>query len=88
MGAAHIGVWEESVAAEIHGALLPVVGVAASVLLAGVLICIFLARETLHWLADGAVTTGAGDLQGSMVRHKNFQQVKGLTATGELDNRG
>lgn len=51
-GAARIGVWEESVAAEVNRSLWPIVGAAASLLAGGVILCFFFAQGVLRRLTD------------------------------------
>jgi hypothetical protein len=54
VGAAHIGIWEESVATEIYSALLPIVGLITALLLAGAILFVFLARGIIRWLGEMA----------------------------------
>jgi hypothetical protein len=61
-GAARIGIWEESVATEINDALLPIVAVITSLLLAAVTLAIFLARGIIRWLSEMAGGMSMGDL--------------------------
>lgn len=63
VGAAHIGIWGESVATEIYSALLPIVGLISSLLLAGVILSVFLARGLIRWLTDTADKMSTGDLE-------------------------
>jgi hypothetical protein len=63
VGAAHVGIWGESVATEIYRALLPIVGLIASLLLAGVILFFFLARGIIRWLTDMADRTSTEELE-------------------------
>jgi sensor histidine kinase regulating citrate/malate metabolism len=63
VGAAHIGIWEDSVATEIYRALLPIVGLITGLLLAGVILSIFLAQEIIRRLTDMAGDMSRGDLE-------------------------
>jgi sensor histidine kinase regulating citrate/malate metabolism len=63
VGAAHVGIWGESVATEIYGALLPIVGLIASLLLAGVILFFFLARGIMRWLTDMADRRSTEELE-------------------------
>ena len=63
VGAAHIGIWGESVATEIYSALLPIVGLITSLLLDGAILSVFLARGIIHWLTDTADKMSTGDLE-------------------------
>lgn len=63
VGVAHIGIWGESVASEIYGALLPITGLIAILLLAGPVLFVFLARGIIRWLTNMADTITMGDLE-------------------------
>lgn len=63
VGAAHIGIWGESVATEIYSALLPIVGLITSLLLAGAILSVFLARGIIHWLTDMAEKMSTGEVE-------------------------
>jgi sensor histidine kinase regulating citrate/malate metabolism len=63
VGAAHIGIWGESVATEIYSALLPIVGLITSLLLAGAILSVFLVRGIIRWLTDTADKMSTGDLE-------------------------
>jgi len=66
LGAAHIGLWGDSVATEIHSALLPIVGLITIFFLAGAILSVFLARGIIRpicWLTDMAGKMSRGDLE-------------------------
>jgi HAMP domain-containing protein len=67
VGAAHIGIWGESVATEIYSALLPLLGLIIILLLAGVIfLSVFLARRIIRpirRLTDMAGKISTGDLE-------------------------
>ncbi|MGH7797052.1 MAG: hypothetical protein ACREQ2_19490 [Candidatus Binatia bacterium] len=63
VGAAHIGIWGESVATEIYRALLPIAGLITILLLAGAILFVFLARGVIRWLTDIPGTISTGDLE-------------------------
>jgi HAMP domain-containing protein len=66
LGAAHVGIWEETVATEIHDVLRPIVGLIAILFLAGVILFLFLASgiiRPIRWLADMASKMSTGDLE-------------------------
>jgi sensor histidine kinase regulating citrate/malate metabolism len=63
VGAAHIGIWGESVATEIYSALLPIVGLITILLLAGAILFVFLARGIIRWFTDMADKMSTGDLE-------------------------
>jgi hypothetical protein len=53
-GAAHIGVWRESVTAEVYRALLPIVAPISALLFAGIGFSVLIARRLIPWLSDMA----------------------------------
>jgi hypothetical protein len=63
VGAAHIGIWGESVASEIYSALLPITGLITILLLPGAVLLVFSARGIIRWLTDMAGTMTMGDLE-------------------------
>jgi hypothetical protein len=63
-GGARIGIWEQSVAAEVGNALLPIVAIIAGLLLAAVTLPVFLARGIIAWLNDLAGKTSLSALAG------------------------
>jgi HAMP domain-containing protein len=66
VGAAHIGIWGESVATEIYSALLPIIGLLTFLLLAGVILSVFLVRgiiRPIRWLSAVAGKMSTGDLE-------------------------
>jgi sensor histidine kinase regulating citrate/malate metabolism len=80
VGAAHIGIWGESVATEIYSALLPIAGLITILFLAGVIVCIFLARgiiRRIRWLADIADKINMGDLETAV-------EIEARDGNGEL----
>ena len=68
VGAAHIGIWGESVAREVSSALLPIVGLVAVMLLASAVLFVFLVRAIIRWLTDRADKTSGDDLETSVER--------------------
>jgi len=60
-GAAHIGIWGETVATEIYTALLPIVGLITGLLLAAVVLSVFLGRRIIPWLINMASKTRVGE---------------------------
>jgi HAMP domain-containing protein len=66
LGAAHVGIWGETVATEIYDALRPIVGLIAILFIAGVILLIFLARgiiRPIRRLTDMASKMSTGDLE-------------------------
>jgi sensor histidine kinase regulating citrate/malate metabolism len=86
VGAAHIGIWEESVAAEIYSALLPIAALITILFFAGVILCIFLARAIIHRIRSQTDTTdkiNIGDMKTAVEiesRHENGELVRSLEA--------
>jgi len=58
VGTARIGVWQESVATEINNALLPIVGIVAGLILAGVILALFFAHGIFRWPAMAGRMSG------------------------------
>jgi hypothetical protein len=48
VGAAHIGLWEESIAEEVYRAVLPIVGLTTTLFVAGVSLSVFLVRRIIR----------------------------------------
>jgi HAMP domain-containing protein len=70
LGAAHVGIWGETVATEIYSALLPIIGLITILFLAGVFLSVFLARgiiRPIRWLSDMAGKMSTGDLETPVV---------------------
>ena len=63
VGAAHIGIWGESVASEIYSALLPITGLIMILIIPGAALMVFIARGIIRWLTDMAGTLTIGDLE-------------------------
>lgn len=63
VGAAHIGIWGESVASEIYSALLPITGLIMILIIPGAALLVFVARGIIRWLTDMAGTLTIGDLE-------------------------
>jgi len=63
VGAAHVGIWGESVATEIYSALFPIVGLLTMLLLAGAILFVFLARRIIRWLTDMADKMSRDELE-------------------------
>jgi sensor histidine kinase regulating citrate/malate metabolism len=66
LGTARVGLWEETVAAEIYSALRPMVGLIAILLVAGVILFLFLVRgivRPIRGLSDIASKMSTGDLE-------------------------
>jgi hypothetical protein len=66
VGAAHIGIWGESVTAEIYRALFPIVAPISALLFTGIGFCVFIARRIIPWLSDMAGKMSPRPLDGSL----------------------
>jgi len=66
IGAAHIGIWQESVTAEIRKTLLPLVALITMFFVAGVVLSVFLARGIIRWLTDMTGMVSSDDLDTSV----------------------
>jgi sensor histidine kinase regulating citrate/malate metabolism len=75
VGVARIGIWGESVATEIYGALLPIVGLITSLLLAGAILSVFLARGIIRWLTDTADNLSTDDLQTHQLKIESRDEI-------------
>lgn len=64
-GVTHVGIWEDRIEDEIYRTIVPIVGLVALILLAGVVFSVFLARGIVHpirQLTDIAVSISLGNL--------------------------
>ena len=66
VGAAHIGIWGESVTAEVYRALLPIVAPISALLFAGIAFSAFIAGRLIPWLSDMAGKMSARPLESSL----------------------
>jgi HAMP domain-containing protein len=80
VGAAHIGLWEQSVAEEVYGAVLPIIGLTTIFLVAGANLSILLARgiiRPIRSLTDMATKISNGELETAV-------QIESRDEIGEL----
>jgi HAMP domain-containing protein len=66
LGVARVGIWEEAVATEISGALLPIAGLITILVISGGLLAFFLSHaiiRPIRWLTDMAHNMSTGDLE-------------------------